>query len=213
MFRFGAFELDPARRQLVREGRSEHLTPKAFELLHLLLGAAPRVVSKEEIHGALWPSSFVADATLVGLVKELRRALADKDPDAPLIRTVHSVGYAFAAPVERRSAAGSSCWLIGAERRFALSAGENVIGRDALSSVWLDAPSVSRRHARIVVDGERVRLEDLGSKNGTTVGAKRVSGACELRDGDRVAFGTLALTFRVAAGTGATVTHVDLPRT
>ena len=53
--------------------------------------------------------------------------------------------------------------------------GENVIGRDPRSSVWVDASGVSRRHARILVSGDAVTLEDLGSKNGTFVGARAVT--------------------------------------
>ena len=52
-----------------------------------------------EIHDRLWPGVFVAEATLVGLVKELRRSLADHDRRSPIIRTSHGVGYAFAAAV------------------------------------------------------------------------------------------------------------------
>lgn len=80
--RFGSFELDPQRRQLAREGQVQHLTPKAFDLLVLLVQTAPRVVPKSEIHQALWPSGVVTDATLAGLVKEVRRALSDTAGDS-----------------------------------------------------------------------------------------------------------------------------------
>ena len=52
-----------------------HVTPKAFDLLQLLIEQAPRVVEKRELHERLWRGTFVSDATLVGLVKELRRGL------------------------------------------------------------------------------------------------------------------------------------------
>jgi DNA-binding winged helix-turn-helix (wHTH) protein len=78
--RFGAFALDSDRRQLTRRGDDIHLTPKAFDLLVLLADQAPRVVRKSVLHERLWPGTFVSDATLVGLVKELRRALDDRDP-------------------------------------------------------------------------------------------------------------------------------------
>ena len=66
--RFGSCELDAARRQLLREGREIHLTPKAFELLTVLVDAAPRVVKKAELHQCLWPNGIVSDAMLVGLI-------------------------------------------------------------------------------------------------------------------------------------------------
>ena len=75
MARFGTFELDSQRRQLRRGEQDLHLTPKAFDLLSLLIDAAPRVVPKSELHQRLWPSGVVTDATLVGLVKEIRRVL------------------------------------------------------------------------------------------------------------------------------------------
>src|SRR5687767_11287417 len=92
---FGPFTLDDARRHLIRQRLTVHLTPKAFDLLLLLVTEAPRVVSKRELHERLWPRTFVSDATLAGLIKELRRALDDHDPDAPVIRTAHRIGYAF----------------------------------------------------------------------------------------------------------------------
>ena len=94
--RFGAFTLHADRRQLLRDGREVHLTPKAFDLLTLLVAHAPAVVPKREIHARLWPDTFVSDATLVGLVKEVRRALNDEQ-QGTVIRTAHRVGYAFAA--------------------------------------------------------------------------------------------------------------------
>ena len=50
-----------------------------------------------------------------------------------------------------------------------LAEGENIIGRGVDASVWIDAPGISRHHARIVVREGTATLEDLGSKNGTYV--------------------------------------------
>ena len=61
--RFGPFTLDSDRRQLTHSERGElHLTPKAFDLLALLVAEAPRVVRKGELHERLWPGTFVSDA-------------------------------------------------------------------------------------------------------------------------------------------------------
>jgi DNA-binding winged helix-turn-helix (wHTH) protein len=208
MLRFGPFELDTPRRQLTRDGRAIHLTPKAFALLQLLVAAAPRVVPKAEIHDALWPRTVVADTTLVGLVKEVRRALDDTAADTPIIRTAHRVGYAFEAPLAPHAPSrGAQYWLVEGERRISLQNGENVVGRDPEATVWLDYASVSRRHARIVVTDGRAVLEDLGSKNGTTVGAERVAGARALRDGDCLEFGRVTLIFRTMPTALATVTQ------
>jgi TolB-like protein/Tfp pilus assembly protein PilF len=99
--RFGTFVYDGRRRQVLSDtGDVVHLTPKAFNLLGVLLEAAPGVVSKAELHERLWPGLFVSEATLVGLIKELRRAFNDRDRPSPLIRTSHGVGYAFCEAVQ-----------------------------------------------------------------------------------------------------------------
>jgi DNA-binding winged helix-turn-helix (wHTH) protein len=211
MHRFGAFVFDPDQRLLSRDGAAVHLTPKAFDLLGLLIGAAPRVVPKAELHERLWPTSFVSDATLVGLVKELRRALDDRDQKAPVIRTVPRVGYGFCRTTTTAAPQpGSvSSWLLVAGKRIPLHEGENTVGRDPLSAVWIDIASVSRRHARIVCSGLQAVLEDMGSKNGTMVGTDPVRAARELRDGDRIVFGRVDAVYFASASGVPTVTVGD----
>jgi DNA-binding winged helix-turn-helix (wHTH) protein len=209
--RFGSFALAADSRRLTRAGQNLHLTPKAFDLLVLLVAAAPRVVPKAELHARLWPDSFVADTTLVGLVKEVRRVLGDTDAVAPVIRTVARVGYAMAAPVH---AAGPEApetrhWLVADGRSFPLTAGTNIVGREPAVGVWLDSGSVSRRHASIEVAGDAARLEDLGSKNGTTVNGGAIRGPLALRDGDRLLIGTVPLTYRTSATSLSTETRAS----
>ena len=209
MTRFGSFELDAGRRQLFSHGSEIHLTPKAFDLLALLIDAAPHVVPKGELHGQLWPNSVVSDSTLVGLVKEIRRALSDRDRKAPLIRTAHRVGYAFNAPVERAPRRSRvSRWLVAGKRRIALVEGENVIGRDSEANVSLDHATVSRRHASVVVSDTSAVLEDLDSKNGTTIGGTRLTAAVTLRNGDRFACGDVLVTYRESSVGLPTATQV-----
>lgn len=176
-----------------------HLTPKAFELLSVLIAAAPGVVTKAELHARLWPDSFVSDATLTGLIKELRRSLEDADPAWPMIRTVHRVGYAFCAGTEEthgQQQGQTSHWLVVRGRRIVLRDGENVIGRDPAADVWLDAPSVSRSHSRIVIADDRITIEDLESKNGTAVGDAPVTGPRTLRNAERITFGSVTCVYR-----------------
>src|SRR3954464_7181506 len=114
MTSFGRFEFDAVTHRVRCDGVDIHLAPKAFELLAALLDGAPRVVSKRELHARLWPGGVVADATLVALIKQLRAALDDRDRAAPLIRTVHRVGYALdipRAPHEPVSPAVAARWL------------------------------------------------------------------------------------------------------
>ena len=84
-------------------------------------------------------------------------------------------------------------------RRFPLSVGEHVIGRDPDVEVRLDASTVSRRHARLVVTAEGTVLEDFGSKNGTFRGGERVTAPVRLADGDAIRVGSLLVTFHARA--------------
>lgn len=208
--RFGALLMDESARQLTRAGVDIHLTPKAFDLLWLLATEAPRVLSKSELHERLWPQTYVSDATLLGLVKELRRALEDHNPDTPIIRTVHRVGYALAVPVEFATPGqqtGVEHWLVLRNGPILLRKGLNIVGRDPRSEVWIDSAEVSRRHACIQITNDCARIHDLGSKNGTSVLDKKLSGEVALRDGDRVAFGSVVGIFRSSGAGMSTVTR------
>jgi len=207
--RFGPFELDVERRQLYRGADDIHLTPKAFDLLALLVAEAPRVVRKDELHQRLWPGTFVADATLVGLVKELRRALDDRDGTSPLIRTAHGVGYAFAGTIERANAKVPSTisrWVVLGRRRIPLADGEHVIGRDPGVAIHVESPDVSRRHALIVVSEDGVVIQDLSSKNGTRINDTPVVGRMPLHDGDRIQLGPTVIVFRISGSGQSTDT-------
>jgi DNA-binding winged helix-turn-helix (wHTH) protein len=201
---FGRFVFDEEQRLLLDNGDPVHLTTKAVELLRLLLYERPRVIPKDELHARLWRDTFVSDATLAGLVKELRAALGGASGNATAIRTVHGFGYAFsmecteAAPATSfRPAAGVRCCLHTADRRFELRAGDNVIGRGADAAEPLEAAGVSRRHARVVVTATGTTIEDLGSKNGTQVKGRRIGAPTRLEDRDEVRIGPLVLVFRI----------------
>jgi len=71
-----------------------------------------------------------------------------------------------------------------------------VIGRDRDVQLRVDEGDVSRRHARVLVSGDRVTLEDLGSSNGTFCNDQRVETPLGLSDGDRITVGPVHLIFR-----------------
>lgn len=213
---FGDFTIDDDTRQLLREDRAVHLSPKAFDLLTMLLAARPRALTKTELHTRLWPDTFVSDANLAMLVAEIRSALGDNARTPRFVRTVQRHGYAFQASATDAAASttpergtGLKYWLLAPLRQIGLRPGENVVGRDPNVQVWLDSASVSRRHARIIVEGDSVTLEDLKSKNGTRVGGRQISAPLSLADGDEVRFGTIGLTFRIWTGSEATKTESD----
>ena len=211
---FTPFVLDQAQRRLTRGGLELHVTPKAFDLLVFLVGAAPRVVPKAEIHDRIWPGTYVSDATLVSLVKELRRVLDDGERPSR-IRTVHRIGYAFDAPLDRgarREPDGTTRplhWLVLDGGTLGLNPGATIIGREVSADVTVPVSGVSRRHARIVVlDGVAV-IEDLGSKNGTRVRGLPVLEATPLQNGDVVQFGPAKVVYRTGLDNESTVTQLE----
>lgn len=190
--RFGEFIFDGVRRMVTRRGAVIPLAPKAFDLLQILIDERPRAVPKQELCDRLWPDVVVQEANLKNLVGEIRTALGDDS----VVRTVPRFGYAFAAESTAPQKTRAARLIIG-HRIHRLNEGENVIGRDDDCAVILDFSGVSRRHARIMVDGNRYTLEDLGSKNGTFQNDIPVAAtAVELRDGDRIRIGAVSLTFR-----------------
>jgi pSer/pThr/pTyr-binding forkhead associated (FHA) protein len=97
-------------------------------------------------------------------------------------------------------------YLATSDQRFALADGVVEIGRSSEAAIRIDAAGVSRRHARLVIAGDRARIEDLGSKNGTFVGGKPVAPGCVLKDGDEIRVGPVILTFRLVTPTRPTET-------
>ena len=200
---FGRCHLDIVSRSITLDGISMRLSPKAFDLLRVLIEDRPRAIPKAELMQRLWPDSFVEEANLPVLVGEVRAAIGDAGA-GDIIKTHHRVGYGFAAEVRETRSTGvrpqtspQVVLLLPDGRRIALGAGINVVGRDRDADVPLDDPSVSRRHARIVVDGDAVRVEDLESKNGTRVGGVLVSQPVRLAKGDIVVFGAIETRFDV----------------
>ena len=211
--RFGLFTIDDRTRQLLKGDRPVALSPKAFELLITLASRQPNVMSKAELHEQLWPKTFVSEANLSNLVAEVRDALGDRARSPRFIRTAYGFGYAFCSETtvvdnEPARSARPRCWLEWGRRRFPLSSGSYVVGRDADVEIRLDSSTVSRRHARIIVSAEHMTLEDFGSKNGTYRGTERVSGPVPLADGDAIRIGSLLVTFHVRAPGGSTDTLV-----
>jgi DNA-binding winged helix-turn-helix (wHTH) protein len=212
--RFGTFTLDLEARRLTEGARDVHLTPKALDLLIALVLERPKALSKSTLQERLWADTFVVEANLSNLIAEVREALGDRARAPLFIRTAHGFGYAFsgeATILPDRSASDSAppaCWLEWDGRRFPLSLGENVLGRDPDVEVRLDSSTVSRRHARIVVTTEGATLEDFGSKNGTSRSGEPVSLPTRLADGDAIGIGSVVVTFHTRAGLGSTETQV-----
>ena len=214
--RFSPYVLDLESRQLLRGDDVVHLSPKAFDLLSILVSDRPRAFAKSDLLDRLWPGTFVVEKNLANLVSEIRDAIGDDPANPRFIRTVQRFGYAFRETVPRSKAGRSASrgdelsfrlkWMDG---RVTLEEGEHLIGRDPDAEVFLNAAGVSRRHARIGISAGRATIEDLGSKNGTFVGDRRVEGARSLGDGDIIGIGSVKLTLRIFQTPSSTKTEQE----
>ena len=208
--RFEDCVFDSDTREVLREGQPLSLGPKAFQMLEILIRERPKAVTKRQLRAELWPGVFVTEANLPNLITELRAELGDRARRPRIIRTVRGFGYAFSAPAQAAPSSAPSqvegpiYRLIWGNREIALAPGENVIGRAADSVLFIDHSSVSRRHARILVNPSGAVLEDLGSKNGTLLRGKRITRAERLADKDPIAIGPASLVFRVFKHTEST---------
>jgi DNA-binding winged helix-turn-helix (wHTH) protein len=198
---FGSFVLNPDARELSRAGHPVALSPKAYELLEILVANRPKALSKTALREQLWPDTFVVEKNLVNLIAEIREALGDNPTNARFIRTVPRFGYAF-----REAAAPIHVHVLWDNGRAALGNGDHVLGRDPDVEIFLDSPGVSRRHAMLRINGGEVTVEDLGSKNGTFVGDRRVGSPTRLLDGEVFSVGSVKFTIRTVRQPASTLT-------
>ena len=209
---FDDLTFDADSRQLWIGATEVRLSPKAFELLALLIERRPDAISKADIRERLWPGTFVSDSSLPSLVSEIRAAIGDHRRKPQLLRTVHGFGYAFrlgnssAAPAALLDGAAPRGWLMGGVAEVALFAGGNVLGREGSGVILLQSSTISRRHARLTIEGRNAVIEDLGSKNGTYVNDRRVTAPTPVVEGDHVRIGSLLFTFRLSQPAGSTET-------
>jgi len=101
LYEFADFRLDPAQHLLLRHGKPVPLTPKAFELLMVLVQSGGRLLTKDDLMKTVWPDSFVEEANLTVNISSLRRALGDPIEGQAMIETVPKLGYRFVTPVKK----------------------------------------------------------------------------------------------------------------
>src|SRR5438105_949663 len=209
-FQLGDFELDVSAFTRRRHGTPVRLEKIPMEVLVLLVERAGTLVARDSIHAALWGSDVFVDrdAAINTAMRKIRKALGD-DADRPrFVETVVGKGYRFVGPIVRETTDAehqpANYRLTRGTHAFALQNGENLIGRDPDVHVFLDHPSVSRRHARISITPGRVVLEDLNSRNGTFVDGHGVTSPTDLRDGTIIGVGPITLTFVSLSGVAST---------
>ena len=137
---FAEFRLDPVAGHLYRKNERIPLAPKAFALLEFLAGQAGRLVSKQELLGAVWPSVFVGDAVLKGTIRELRKALGDDSHEPRFIETAHRRGYRFiphVTVIDARTTATAAAPRVSYTRSGDVNIAYQVVGSGPIDIVFV----------------------------------------------------------------------------
>lgn len=96
-YSFGPFRVDVGRRLLLRGGNPIPLTPKAFDILLVLVQNRHRIVEKEELMKLVWPDTVVEENNLTRNISTLRKSLEESPNEHRFIVTVPGRGYKFAS--------------------------------------------------------------------------------------------------------------------
>src|ERR1700742_2768428 len=102
LYEFGPFQLDAAKRALYRNGDYVAATPKALEILVILVEDAGHVVTRETLLERVWPEAFVEEGSISNNISSLRKILNPHFEGEGPIATVARRGYRFTAPVTLR---------------------------------------------------------------------------------------------------------------
>jgi DNA-binding winged helix-turn-helix (wHTH) protein len=214
-FRVGDWLVEPSLNRLSRADRVVRLDLKAMELLVYLAEHAGEVLSKQRLVDSVWKVEAIADGTLTHAIAQLRKSLGDHARSPTYIETIPKRGYRLIAPVRMTDVAvpvhritASRFKLAAHDGETALAEGENLIGRDRGASIRIDVPGVSRRHARIIIDGDTAILEDLGSKNGTFLAGRQLARPSRLAHGDEIRIGQSVARFTFVVEDSPT-SHLD----
>ena len=212
-FRFGPFAVDSRTRQLLRDGREVPLSPKAFQLLLLLVSNRERAMSKEELHQGCGLRRSCSRRNLASLIAEIRRALDDDAAKPQFVRTMHRFGYRFVGPVDdgihvagEAPTARKVLACVGTQAGAARTKVQTSSGAERThryGSTRRASPGITRE-SRSAAEPRRSRIS--GSKNGTFVGGEPVTAPRPLDDGDQIRLGSIVVKFRIPGFSDATET-------
>src|SRR5215217_210209 len=99
-FSFDDFEVDSARRILLKNGQAVALKPKTFDLLVALVERRGAIISKNDLLETVWENQFVEEKNLTVHIAALRKALGERKDENRFIATIPGTGYKFVAPFE-----------------------------------------------------------------------------------------------------------------
>jgi DNA-binding winged helix-turn-helix (wHTH) protein len=108
IFRFGDCTVDTSLREVRKAGGAVHVEPQVFDLLAFLIEHRDRVVSKDDILGAIWEGRIVSEAALSSRINAIRRALGDTGEEQQFIRTFPRRGFRFVGDLQDGSKRASA---------------------------------------------------------------------------------------------------------
>ena len=106
----GDWIFDPHSRYLSAEAAKHRLSPKAAQVLVVLLQEPGRVSSRETLLDTVWPDQHVGEEVLTQAITELRRALGDDFRQPKYLETIHKAGYRLLLDPDSEDSAGSASW-------------------------------------------------------------------------------------------------------
>lgn len=107
-YRFAAFRLIPARRELWRDDAPVAVPPRAFDAIVYLVEHRNRAVGRDELIAAVWGRAEVSDGLLAQTVLAMRRAFDDTGKEQHYVRTVVRFGYHWVAPTIEEADVGAT---------------------------------------------------------------------------------------------------------
>src|SRR3972149_8827367 len=100
-YAFGNCVLDPARRELHRDGALVPIEPKGHQILLYPIEHADRVVTRDELLAHAWKGVYVTDTTVARCLTLIRKAVGDSGATQSVVKTLHGHGYRLLAPGAR----------------------------------------------------------------------------------------------------------------
>src|SRR5215471_11344668 len=167
IYQFDHFVVDKKRHILLKDGEQIHLTPTAFDLLVVLLGADGCLVSHSELMDRVWADRCVEESNVSQTISMLRRALQDCDGngDCRCISTIWGRGYRIAADIRRIGGLDREGWSVGTLQVGTSAApGSNGRGSPGVTAArssltWMERLTPSERRVLEMIADSRMSRE------------------------------------------------------
>ncbi len=205
LYVFEPFDLDPDRRQVRRDGEVLPLSPRQFDLLHLLVAHAGQVLSKDLLVDAAWGGVAVTDNSVEQAISALRRLLSTPT-GAPLIETQARRGYRFAGAVHRTARRATDdaleallaphrAWTEGRAALETLEGSRILHARDVFTRVLSEVPDQAPVHVglanALIMGFEMTRSDAAPDRAAVAAALNHAREACRLDPAYGEAWATL----------------------